>query len=94
MTHDKPGSLLERLCSTLPRLSLIIAEGRQKPPSLDGRAVVVAVNVCSELIPDILNELLGLLLQDSAMWILWKMEGWGVGGGWLGASRTVCIQRL
>lgn len=46
MTHDKPGSLSERLCSTLLRLSLIIAEGTQKPPNLDGRAVIVAVNVC------------------------------------------------
>lgn len=74
MTHDKPGSLLEGPCSTLRRLSLIIAEGRQKPPSLDGRAVIVAVNVCCELVPDILNALLGQLLRAFAMWMLWQLE--------------------
>lgn len=94
MTHDKPGSLFKRPCSTLLRLSLIIAEGRQKSPSLDGRAVIEAVHVCCELVPDILNALLGQLLRASALWMLWQWKARSVGRGWLGASRTVCNQRL
>lgn len=48
---------------------------KTETPSLDGRAVRVAGNVCCELVPDILKALLGPgLLRAAATGMLWQRE--------------------